>query len=437
MGEDAVSWAWWAWSTLLVGLLAALASVMSAMIERSGPVRLRSWVEEAGGRLEALLAHPARFEAYRYLLSFAAKGLPLLLVLLLETVLTRAGVGAGLSWSLGAVLLLLALTEALNRLLVRRLPEEVLERLSPLYRSLLTLLTPLLALLAPLMTLPVEEREPEEEDEEASEGEIEAFLDFGAREGILEPGEEELVRGIVVFGDTQVKSVMTPRIDIICAPVGASLGELRELFLDSGHSRLPMYEESIDRVVGILHIRDLLRALGASESLAAAALAKPPFFIPETKTLDELLKEMQAGHQQMAIVVDEYGGTSGLVTVEDLLEEIVGEIIDEHEVERPEVEALADGSWRLDGRVHVEALEELFGVDMGETDSETVGGLVFSTLGYVPKVGDTIELGELKLWVESLDDRRIQTVRAEPRAGGPGKEGAAGEPAHRGETSDG
>jgi len=125
------------------------------------------------------------------------------------------------------------------------------------------------------------------------------------------------------------------------------------------------------------------------------------------------LKEMQAGHQQMAIVVDEYGGTSGLVTIEDLLEEIVGEIIDEHEVERPEVEALADGTWRLDGRVHVETLDDLFGVDVGEIGSETIGGLIFSTLGYVPKVGDGIELAGLRLWVESLEDRRIQTVRVE------------------------
>lgn len=412
MTEEVGALAGLGWGTLLVAVLSPLTSVMSAMIERSGPVRLRSWVESAGGRLKALFEDAARFEAYRYLLSFAAKSLPLVLALLLDTWLSRAGVGVTVAWSLGAVLLLLALTEGLNRVLVRRMPEHVLERLTPLYGFSLVVFTPLLSLLAPLMSHRPEERQ-EEEEEEASEGEIEAFLDFGTREGILEPGEEELVRGIVVFGDTQVRSVMTPRIDIICASIDASLEQLRELFLDSGHSRLPMYEESIDRVVGILHIRDLLRALGSPQRFTAPELTKPPFFVPETKTLDELLKEMQAGHQQMAIVVDEYGGTSGLVTIEDLLEEIVGEIIDEHEVERPEVEALADGSWRLDGRVHVEILEDLFGVGVAEIESETIGGLIFSTLGYVPKVGDAIELAGLKLWVESLEERRIQTVRIE------------------------
>jgi len=403
------------WASLALGLLSVLGPVLSALVERSGPVRLRHWVQEAKGGLKSLYDQPARFEAFRFLLSLGAKVAPAALVLALWGV----GAGAGLSFQGSAVtsalsvLFLLLAVELGNRQLVRRVPEEVLRRLTFAYRAALLVSRPLLPLLAPLMPGVEVQRREEEDEEELSEEEIEAYIDFGTREGILEPGEEELLRGLVDFGDTQVKSVMTPRIDVTCTPIDAGLDDLRTLFLESGHSRIPMYEGSIDRVVGILHIRDLLRALDPPRRSSARDLATPPFFVPETKPLGELLKEMQAAHQQMAIVVDEYGGTSGLVTVEDLLEEIVGEIIDEHEVEASEVSLLPDGSWRLDGRVHVETLEELFDLELEDSPSETVGGLVFSTLGYVPEVGDSIELPSLRLWVESIQDRRIQTVRVE------------------------
>lgn len=399
--------------TVALGALSILVPVLSALVERSGPVRLRHWVQEADGRLKSLFAQPARFEAFRFVLAFLAKAIPAALVLALESVAAGAGWGSPFAIAIGVVVGLLAVVELANRLLVGRAPEELLRWLTPVYRALLLLTWPLLPVLSPLMPGPEAQRREEEDEEELSDEEIEAYIDFGAREGILEPDDEELLRGLVDFGDTQVKSVMTPRIDITCTPIDTSLDDLRKLFLESGHSRMPLYEGSIDRVVGILHIRDLVRALGPPRRGSARDLAKPPFFVPETKPLGELLKEMQAAHQQMAIVVDEFGGTSGLVTVEDLLEEIVGEIIDEHEVEPSEVARLPDGSWRLDGRVHLETLEELFDLDLDDAPSETVGGLVFSTLGYVPEVGDSIRLPGLRVWVESLEDRRIRTVRVE------------------------
>jgi putative hemolysin len=401
------------WSSLLLALVTLLGSVLSAMVERSGPVRLRHWVQEANGGLKTLYAEPDRFEAFRFLLSFVAKAAPAGLALTLWNVVEAVGVPAPIPIAAALVAVLLVAVELGNRQLVRRVPEEVLRRLTPAYRAALLLSRPLLPLIGSLMPGAEVQRREEEDEEELSDEEIDAYIDFGAREGILEPDEEELLRGLVDFGDTQVKSVMTPRIDVTCTPIDAAPDDLRTLFLESGHSRIPMYEGSIDRVVGILHIRDLLRTLGPPPRSSARDLAKPPFFVPETKPLGDLLKEMQAAHQQMAIVVDEYGGTSGLVTVEDLLEEIVGEIIDEHEAEPAEVALLPDGSWRLDGRVHLETLEELFEIDLEDFPAETVGGLVFATLGYVPEVGDSIDLPGLRVWVESLDDRRIQTVRVE------------------------
>ena len=257
-------------------------------------------------------------------------------------------------------------------------------------------------------------RRVDEDEEEATEDEIEAFIDVGTREGILEPGEGEMVWGIVDFGATPVRSVMTPRIDVRCASADAGLDELAALFVESGHSRMPLYEGSIDHIVGILHIRDLLKGLRSEERPSARTLSNPPFFVPETKPLGQLLKELQARFQQMAVVVDEYGGTAGIVTVEDLVEEIVGELVDEHEEAHPENELLADGAWLLAGSSDVDMLEDLFGIDLGNVPYETVGGMVFSLLGDVPAVGQTVEGHGLRYTVEEVEERRVARVRVEP-----------------------
>jgi CBS domain containing-hemolysin-like protein len=253
---------------------------------------------------------------------------------------------------------------------------------------------------------------PDESDDsdEASEDEIEAFLDVGAAEGILEPGEETLVARVIDFGDTQVRSVLTPRMDMVCAPDTSSLDEATRLFLDSRHSRIPLYRASVDHIVGILHIRDLLAALQAPIPPALAKLANRPLFVPDTKPLTELLQELQGRRQQMAIVVDEFGGTAGLVTLEDVLEEIVGDIADEHEETAAEREPAEDGAWRLDGGVGLEALEELFEVDLTGEPYETVSGLVFGLLGDVPRPGDRVIRQGLELEVEEVGERRVRRV---------------------------
>ena len=304
--------------------------------------------------------------------------------------------------------------EVTNRVLVAGDPETALRRLTRVYRIVLFVLQPLVALLAPLVPAR-RQPEPDEdgEDDEASDEEIEAFIDVGTREGILEPEQGEMLWSIVDFADTQVRSVMTPRIDMVCAPVDSTLDQLADRFVESGHSRMPLYRDSIDRIVGILHIRDVLRALRSDEPPAVETLMNPPFFVPETKPLGELLKELQARFQQVAIVVDEYGGTAGLVTIEDLVEEIVGEIMDEHEALVAELEPLPNGGWRMEGRTHIELLDELFDVDVEDPEYETVGGLIYSSLGHVPEVGESVEYDGLRFTVEAVADRRIQTVRVE------------------------
>jgi len=403
------------WGLVVLTFLAVVSASLSALLERSGPIRLRYWSEEAGGSLRKLFEAPVRFGIFRYLLSLFSRATPIVLYVDLSALLIgwqRAWPGL---WALGFVVALVAVAEIFNRMLVGKDPERALRTLTYGYRATLWILSPLIAVISPLVPSSAFERQGHEdgEDSEASDEEIEAFIDVGTREGILEPEEGEWLWGIVGLGDTQARSVMTPRIDMVCAPLDASLDMLADRFIESGHSRIPVFEDSIDHIVGILHIRDVLRAVRSLDPLHLRELLKPPLFIPETKALSELLRELQARFQQVAIVVDEYGGTAGLVTVEDLLEEIVGEIMDEHEALAAELEPLGDGSFRLDGRAHIELLDELFNVEIEDPEYETVAGLIFSELGYVPQVGELVETHGLRFTVEAVDDRRIQTVRVD------------------------
>jgi len=401
------------WSLVLIAPLAMACATLSALMERSGPIRLRHWAEEAGETIRKLVENPLRFGIFRYLLSLLGRTLPIVLAAVLSALLASFHRAHPTLWALAMVLGLVAVLEAVNRTLVGQDPERALRALTRVYRAAYWTLSPLVSVLLPLVPSEAFERHEEEENGSASDEEIEAFIDVGTREGILEPEEGEWLWGIVGLGDTQARSVMTPRIDMVCAPVDSPLEVLAERFIESGHSRIPIYEDSIDHIIGILHIRDVLRAVRASEPAAVREMVKAPLFIPETKLLSELLKELQARFQQVAIVVDEYGGTAGLVTVEDLLEEIVGEIMDEHEALAAELELIEEGVYRLDGRAHIELLDELFGVEIEDPEYETVAGLIFSELGYVPQVGETVESHGLRFTVEAVADRRIQTLRVE------------------------
>ncbi len=421
MAEAAVpSWAL-AVGCGLLAVVAALSIVLSALLERSGPIRLRHWAEEAGGRLLALYEEPTRFEVFRYGLSLVARAAPIAVFASFygfsSRVLAETGVVGRAGAAAAGVVVFLAATEIANRWLVARRSEAALRRLTPAYRAANLLIAPfVLPLAAVVPKSAIVPREIGELDE-ASEEEIEAFLDVGAREGIIEPGDEDMLLRVIDFGDAQVRAVMTPRTDMVCAPITSELEELARLFLDSKHSRLPLFGDSIDQVVGVLHIRDLLGGLRSPQPVAALDLVMTPYFVPQSKQLDSLLRELQAGRQQMAIVVDEYGGTAGLVTVEDLLEEIVGEIGDEHEEVVRESERLEDGRWRIDGAAELKLLNDLFGVDTRGEPYETVGGLIFGMLGSVPEEGSAIESRGLRFTVERVVERRIQTVVVGPVGG--------------------
>jgi CBS domain containing-hemolysin-like protein len=402
----------WIWLAVLSGLLLPALSLQTSLLERSGPIRLRHWVEESGSRLRALYEDRRRFEVYRYLLNLLAKLVPLALF----ATVARAAVGGGLAFAFllaGMVTAAaIAVTELASRSLLATDSEEALRRMTLFYRASLALLSPFVALLAPLVPRRDEEEAPPAPDaEEASEEEVEAFIDVGTREGILEPEDRDLVWGVVDFGDTQVRSVMTPRVDLVAAPVEESLDALARVVVESSVTRLPLYRGSIDQIVGILHIRDLLGGLLRDPRPPASELVRPAYLVPETKLLGALLKELKAKRQQMAVVINEFGGTEGVVTVEDLVEEIVGEIQDEYDDAQPENRLLEDGSLLLDGRAAIEVLDEFFSWQPEEETTETVGGLVSGRLGYVPQAGEELQVGTLRFLVENADERRILSLR--------------------------
>jgi putative hemolysin len=396
-------------SFLLVVL--PLLSLATLLLERSGPIRLRHWVEETGGRLRRLWENPARFGLYRYLLNLTAKLVPLVLCLTLGRALERIGATHPFAYAVAAVALVVALSEIAGRRMLRKSPEGALASVTWIYRATYYLFWPFITLVGPLLGAPRDLFEERDDDDQASEEEVEAFIEVGTQEGILEPEDRDLVWGVVDFGDTQARSVMTPRVDMVCGRMDDSLDRLAEIFDESEYSRLPLYRDSVDQIVAVLHLRDLFRALRTQPHPALESIVQSPYFIPGTKLLGELLKDFQARRQQVAIVLNEFGGTEGLVSIEDVIEEIVGEIADEHDDEQPENRLLEDGSLLLDGRAPLDTLDEFFGVKPAEEGYETVGGLLSGISGQVPPAGTTLHHSGLQFDVEKADDRRVLAVR--------------------------
>ncbi len=252
-------------------------------------------------------------------------------------------------------------------------------------------------------------------DERISSEELRLIIEQGGEQGILEAEEEQMIHAVIELGDQRVHEVMVPRIAMVTLKASATFEEAIDTVIEEGHSRIPVYEESIDEIVGIFYAKDLLTFVkeGAPERPPLRSLLRPPVFVPESMTVDDLLHELQRRKVHLAIVLDEYGGTAGVVTIEDLLEEIVGEIQDEYDEEEPMVVRLSDDEARLDGRAAIDDLTELFDTDLAlEDDDEydTIGGLIYHRVGGVPKPGDQVTVDGLTLTVESVDGRRVDKV---------------------------
>ena len=232
----------------------------------------------------------------------------------------------------------------------------------------------------------------------------------GSKEIDFEEDEKEMIHSIFELGETTVKEIMIPRVDMVCVEVNTELQHLRELAKEKGHSRFPVYREDIDNILGIATVKDLLFVDDFSET-RLEALIRPTFFIPESKKIDELLRDMRKKKMHMAIVLDEYGGTSGLVTLEDILEEIVGEIEDETDKQPPPIRKLDERSYRVDATLSIKDLNEAIGSQLSEEEFETVGGLIYDLAGSLPEEGYSVEHQGMKFIVEEVMGQRIETVR--------------------------
>ena len=251
-------------------------------------------------------------------------------------------------------------------------------------------------------------------DDAITSEELLILVERGSEQGTIEAEEEQMIGGVLELGEQRAHEVMVARVDMVALEADASLDQIVETIVSEGHSRIPVYEDNIDNVIGMLYAKDLLPYLvGEDRTPSIRTLLRTPLFVPESMLVDDLLRSLQRRRVHIAIVLDEHGGTAGLVTIEDMLEEIVGEIQDEYDEEDPMIVPLADDAARIDGRAGVDDMLEHFDTALDGDDQEefdTVGGLVYHHIGGVPSVGDTVEVDGLKITVEATDGRRVRTV---------------------------
>jgi len=247
-----------------------------------------------------------------------------------------------------------------------------------------------------------------------SEEEIRAMAEAGHEEGAIEEEEKELIHSIFEFGDTVVREVMTPQPDVVAIDVSRSLEEVMDLVIRHGYSRIPVYRDTLNEIVGIVYAKDVLReSRSGRDGRAVEDLVRPAHFVPESKKVADLLKDMQREKFHVAVVVDEYGSVAGLVTLEDLLEEIVGEITDEYDREEPQVEPAGDGRYRVNARLPVDELNEILEVELPDEEWDTVGGLMMAVLGHLPHQGERVDFEGLRFTAERVQGRRIAKVLVE------------------------
>jgi len=254
-------------------------------------------------------------------------------------------------------------------------------------------------------------------DDTDNADELNALIEVGEAEGIIEEKDRELIETMIEFSDTIAADIMTPRTEIISIRNDATIREARDLMIEEKYSRLPVYRDSIDNIEGMIYVRDLLHAWAEGmELMSVSQVMRPTLFVPETKPADELLKILQLNHAQIAVVIDEYGGVAGLISVEDIIEEIVGEIEDEDTQPEEIIEIIegADGYFDVLGSTEIDKIERLFDLELEDEDFTTIAGLVTSDVGYVPKVGERLTLRGLDLEVIKADEKRIQVLRLKP-----------------------
>jgi CBS domain containing-hemolysin-like protein len=405
---------------ILLLLLSAAVSAAETALLAANRLRLQQLEDAGDGRARTalrLLQEPGRLLTT---LLVADNAINVLATVLATSVLIAVfGFDRGVLYAaVGVVLLLLVVGE----ILPKRLAATHADRLALLFARPLaafgTVLSPVVGLLSAVgsfVARPLGGR-VDLASPMVTEEEIRELVKVGEEEGVIEEAEREMIHSIFEFGDTVAREVMVPRIDMVCVADTETVAAALRVIRAEQHSRLPVYHGTIDQIVGIVHVKDLMALTqDGREEAPVTEAARPAYFIPESKPLDTLLRELRRRKTQMAIVVDEYGGTAGLVTTEDLLEEIVGPILDEYDVEEKLLEVVNESVALIDGRASLEEVNDALKLALPVGEVDTIGGFIYSLLGHVPAQGESVTYDGLELFVERLDGHRVSRVRLTKR----------------------
>lgn len=415
----------------LTAVLMFLSLIQSAVNELS-EVQLRVLLAEHeqsfhGRWLKELVEN---YQSFLLILSFGGQVLLVCITILASTLFGRweATRAHALLWALLTMLVVIGLfRQLIPQLLAQRQPDRVLlwllPALSVIYRGLQVLAYPIYRVVqAQRAKLEVVAKQVEAaHDDEIDEEEIQAFIDVGEEEGIIEETEGQLIQSLVELGDRRVAEVMTPRSEIVAINRDTPVREALNTLIDTGYSRVPIYRDQLDNIEGVIYLRDLLKCWRAGrEQEPVGNIARSAYFVPETKSAGDLLKEMRTRRIPIALVIDEYGGLAGLVTIEDLLGEIIGEIQEEDGAagQHPDVVTQPDGSYLVKGSTDIRKIEETFQTEIEADDFTTIAGLIIRELKHLPTVGEQLRFKNLLFEVVAADNRRVQQVRVRPLPSG-------------------
>lgn len=311
-----------------------------------------------------------------------------------------------------AAFLIFLLTDVLPTSLVQRNAEAWALALASPARLTMALLTPLVAISARIRR-GIASPQPGTDGTLVTEEEIMTLVDAGEEEGAIEQEEKEMIYSIFQLDETLAREIMLPRIDIVALDINTPIDQAIQVIKKAGHSRIPLYEESLDHIKGLLYAKDLLNVWDVQrDTINIRTLLRPALFVPETKGVLDLLRELQSAKVHMAVIIDEYGGTAGLVTIEDIVEEIVGEILDEYDLaEEAPYASIGEGEFIFDARIGLDDFNHIVDANLPDELADTLGGFIYGQLGKVPVVGETIETGQLHLTVTEISDQRILKVR--------------------------
>ena len=406
---------------LLVLMLWSLIAVMEVALASFGKISARLLAEEEKNpRTAFLLQLVEQREQRRIALSMGSQTCLVLIVYLLASLYFAHQRLFHLAFleTFGTLVFLIAIFhQFLPRLVATRHPDRVLLRLFPLVQGFFALTLPIAELLLKSLSVFEEPEMPGEKPTEATNPEeIQALLDVGEEEGIIEESDGALIQSVVEFGDKLAKDCMTPRTEIVAIEDTATLEQVQDLMVARKHSRIPVFHENIDNIWGIVFVRDLLVELEKGDPhRLVKAVVRPVPFVPETKPVADLLKELQNETVKMVIVIDEFGGVAGLVTIEDLVEEIVGEIHDEDEDRTEAFVRISNDKYIFSGNLPIGRVEELLNMEISDEDYSTIAGFVISKLGRVPQAGERLDLDGLHVEILDSTSKQIQKLRVEKR----------------------